>query len=105
MRAGLLSCVHIIACRDMVVAAFRSRPEWEVRVVERAEEEPAEGTSSSHLHWGEYEGIDWERVHRGVALLLSSIPGPLNCRKRNPSFQYRAQYDLHLSFAVLPTRD
>ena len=62
-----------IVCRDMVVAAFKRRPEWEVRVVERAEDDPAEGTATSHLHWGEYEGIDWERVHRGALFLPPSL--------------------------------
>ena len=60
-----------LGCRDMVVAAFQRRPEWEVLVVERTGEGAAEGTASSHLHWGEYEGIDWERVHKGAALFPS----------------------------------
>jgi len=57
----LLSSSGVLNCRDMVIAAFRRRPEWEVTEVEGT----AEGTATSQLHWGEYEGIDWERVHQG----------------------------------------
>ena len=31
----------------------------------KAGEGAAKEAGTSQLHWGEYEGIDWERVHQG----------------------------------------
>ena len=63
--------------REIVLEAFRQRLQWRVTCVDSAallaagdplEEDrcaPAPA-SSSLLHWGEYERIDWEQVHAGA---------------------------------------
>ncbi|KAK9903517.1 hypothetical protein WJX75_007884 [Coccomyxa subellipsoidea] len=57
-----LDCEYV---RDLVVQAFARRPQWRVRVVNGEGEGPCEASSSSTLHWGEYERIDWQLVHEG----------------------------------------
>ncbi len=54
------------SCRTLVQEAFDRRPEWTVRT-ELTAEEAAEcsGSDESLFYWGEYEGIDWEKVHSG----------------------------------------
>ena len=51
-------------CRSIILDAFNIYPEWEVTDVSGHNEVSTEA-SSSIFHWGEYEGIDWERVHSG----------------------------------------
>ena len=53
-------------CRELVLAAFARRPEWKVTVIEGEGEELDPAVSESNFHWGEYERIDWERVHQGA---------------------------------------
>ena len=64
-------------CRELVVEAFQRRPQWRVTCISRAgphdsgcsrdddEDSCAPSASTSLLHWGEYERIDWEQVHSG----------------------------------------
>lgn len=55
----------MLCCRELVVAAFARRPEWEVTVIDGEGEELDPAVQRSDFHWGEYERIDWERVHSG----------------------------------------
>ena len=48
------------------MAAFARRPEWKVTVIEGEGEELDPAVTKSNFHWGEYERIDWERVHQGA---------------------------------------
>lgn len=52
--------------RDLVAQAFAQRNKWHVTVVDGYREEPCQ---ASVLHWGEYERIDWQLVHEGIATL------------------------------------
>jgi len=51
--------------QDLLLRAFSKRPNWKVDTkVPKASEKGAEGTTEAeaepyHLHWGEYEHIDW----------------------------------------------
>ncbi|KAL3152686.1 hypothetical protein ABBQ38_012281 [Trebouxia sp. C0009 RCD-2024] len=50
--------------RELVLAAFDRRPEWAVTV--QTTDCDGETIKDNDLfYWGEYEGIDWERVHAG----------------------------------------
>ncbi|DBA82917.1 TPA: hypothetical protein ACH3X1_006707 [Trebouxia sp. C0004] len=53
--------------RTLVQEAFDRRPEWTVNRTELTAEEAVEcaGNDESLFYWGEYEGIDWEKVHSG----------------------------------------
>lgn len=47
--------------------AFARRPEWHVEVCDVGDgepgDEPCAAARTSLFHWGEYERIDWQRVH------------------------------------------
>lgn len=53
--------------RTLIQEAFDRRPEWTVNRIELTAEDAAEcsGIDDSLFYWGEYEGIDWEKVHSG----------------------------------------
>jgi len=55
------------SCRTLVQEAFDRRPEWTVNRTDLTAEEAVEcsGSDESLFYWGEYEGIDWEKVHSG----------------------------------------
>ncbi|KAL3156286.1 hypothetical protein ABBQ32_012558 [Trebouxia sp. C0010 RCD-2024] len=50
--------------RELVLAAFDRRPEWQV-TVQNTDCDGAIIIDNDLFYWGEYEGIDWERVHAG----------------------------------------
>ncbi|DBB15952.1 hypothetical protein WJX82_005797 [Trebouxia sp. C0006] len=53
--------------RTLVQEAFDRRPEWTVSRTESTAEDAVvcSGGDDSLFYWGEYEGIDWEKVHSG----------------------------------------
>ncbi|DBA82238.1 hypothetical protein WJX79_003267 [Trebouxia sp. C0005] len=53
--------------RTLVKDAFDRRPEWTVNRIELTAEEAVDcsGSGESLFYWGEYEEIDWEKVHSG----------------------------------------
>lgn len=55
------------SCRTLVQEAFDRRPEWTVSRTESTAEDAVvcSGGDDSLFYWGEYEGIDWEKVHSG----------------------------------------
>ena len=55
------------SCRTLVQEAFDRRPEWTVNRTELTAADAAEssGSDDSLFYWGEYEGVDWEKVHSG----------------------------------------
>ncbi|BDA50216.1 probable tubulin polyglutamylase TTLL2 [Coccomyxa sp. Obi] len=57
-----LDCEYV---RGLVVQALAGRPQWHVTVVDSYREEPCQASTSSLLHWGEYERIGWQLVHEG----------------------------------------
>ena len=56
------------SCRDAVIEAFEQRPEWSVEVLRDAANTIHPDASCSDFHWGEYERIDWQKVHKGKHL-------------------------------------
>lgn len=66
--------------RELVLAAFDRRPEWAVTV--QTTDCDGETIKDNDLfYWGEYEGIDWERVHAGEA----NTKDPFLCCLYEPS--------------------
>lgn len=53
-----------LLCRQLVLAAFDRRPEWQVSV-HTTDSDAATIQDDSLFYWGEYESIDWEQVHAG----------------------------------------
>ncbi|KAK9815849.1 hypothetical protein WJX72_010743 [[Myrmecia] bisecta] len=51
--------------RGLVLAGLHRRPEWHVVRIDGEGEEVCQAAQESFLHWGEYERIDWARVHEG----------------------------------------
>lgn len=53
--------------RTLVVDAFKRRPEWTVtnNAFESQESEARQEYHDSLFFWGEYESIDWDKVHAG----------------------------------------
>ena len=47
--------------------AFQRHPEWEVTDVSEYDAESSQEVATSSFHWGEYEGIDWEKVQAGMS--------------------------------------
>lgn len=58
--------------RGLVVQAFARRQQWHVIVVDGFGEEPCQASTSSILHWGEYERIDWQLIHEGSTTLTQA---------------------------------
>jgi hypothetical protein len=60
--------MFIVCCcaggRELVLQAFQRRPAWRVTSTCGVGEEVAR--ESSLLHWGEYERISWDAVHKGA---------------------------------------
>lgn len=88
------------SCRTLVEEAFDRRPEWIVNRQELTAEDAIEcaGSDDSLFYWGEYEGIDWEKVHSGelqTKLHCSGQLGPLRA-----SSQLRAS--CHAHYVVCP---
>lgn len=53
-------------CRQLVVEGLQRRqPAWRVTVDTGHEEGVTSAATTSDLHWGEYERMDWERIHDG----------------------------------------
>lgn len=77
MRALAISvCECVVSCsafsilsslfyRNLVLEALSERPEWTATCLRSEGEIIAPEASCSDFHWGEYERIDWERVHQG----------------------------------------
>jgi hypothetical protein len=57
--------------RSIVLDALTARPAWRVTSVEGEGFDPHPVTSTSRLHWGEYERVDWGRVHEGATTASS----------------------------------
>ncbi len=80
------------AHRQLVVEAFqRRRPHWRATAETGCGESLAPDASTSDLHWGEYERMDWARIHEGghhSHLQHSSAePGAISCTHA-PTLQY-----------------
>lgn len=50
--------------RELVLAAFDRRPDWQV-TVQNTDRDQANLSDGTLFFWGEYESIDWEQVHAG----------------------------------------
>ena len=52
--------------RQLVVEGLQRRhPAWRVTADTGHEEGVTSAAMTSDLHWGEYERMDWERIHDG----------------------------------------
>ncbi|KAK9826378.1 hypothetical protein WJX81_005431 [Elliptochloris bilobata] len=58
-----LECRYV---RELVLDAFARRPAWSVACVSGAGEDVSTAARTSLLHWGEYERICWDAVHKGA---------------------------------------
>lgn len=71
---GAFDSFQLLApCRELVLAAFDRRPEWQV-TVQNTDCAGAAAADDSLFYWGEYETIDWEQVHAGEASVLCIFP-------------------------------
>ena len=61
--AFMLLCMH---CRKLVLAAFDRRRAWSTSV--HPSDQALQSNRSSLFYWGEYETIDWEKVHAGESV-------------------------------------
>lgn len=62
-----------------MLEAFARRPEWRVVTVNCASEDVAPEARTTLLHWGEYERIRWDAVHKGVSPYID----PCSSKLRN----------------------
>lgn len=51
--------------RSIVLQAFQRHSGWDVMDISGQDGLASTASTASHFHWGEYEGIDWERVYSG----------------------------------------
>lgn len=73
--------------RELVLAAFNRRPEWQV-TVQNTDCNGAAVADSSLFYWGEYETIDWQQVHAGEASILCMFA------THSPEFPHSTQLTL-----------
>lgn len=59
--------------RSIVLQAFHRHSGWDVSDISGQVELLSTASTASQFHWGEYEGIDWERVYSGKPGCLQSI--------------------------------
>ena len=80
-----------LAFRELVQSAFERRPEWTVTTADLTLD-TLDISPDALFYWGEYEQIDWEKVHAGESkTCTANMPCCVCCNGQHMYHQHFLQ--------------